>query len=180
MYPLAHILRLATALAILSALAAAATPTVAAQEEITFRIAKFDCEADPGDVNLLEGPRPEDCSPIAGVSFEVTDENGDSLGSCTTGDDGMCRLEVPNAATVTVTEDESTGTAGFSPRENPITTQAVTEFAGAIFVNLPDPKELPDTGVGTAAPADQTPVWIALGCGIVCSLAAIAVRRRAA
>ena len=36
-----------------------------------------------------------------------------------------------------VTEDIGTIPAAYAPRENPIATEVRTEFAGALFVNLP-------------------------------------------
>jgi hypothetical protein len=115
----------------------------------------------------------------------------------------MCIVSVPNEATVVVTEDVSTVTEGYAPRENPITTQAVTEFAGAVFVNIlqapPDDGDdngdtddgtddgtgddsvtLPDTGSGTAAGhGTLIPGYGALML-IAAAAGAVALRRRLA
>lgn len=130
---------------------------VAAQapETIDFRIVKVNCEEDPGsDIPISEGGVPEGCEVAEGVRFTVSDTAGNEIASCTTDAEGRCTVQAPNEADVVVEEDESTGESGFSPLENPIETTAVTEFAGAEFINVRDaPKpapELPDTGVGAA------------------------------
>jgi hypothetical protein len=151
---------------------------VFAQEEITFRIAKFTCADDPGNVSLAAGNIPDDCDPTAGVAFEVTGEDGSVIGSCTTDATGLCSLSVPNEATVTVTEDETTGPMGFAPRENPITTQAVTEFAGALFINLPVVNGLPDTGAGGTGPVSDSLLVGALMATVLCGSLAVVIRRR--
>jgi hypothetical protein len=98
--------------------------------QIDFRILKLDCAEDPGQVP--DGVTPEGCTPVEGVSFTIDVEDGDTL-SCTTNDEGRCQVQVPSEANVIVTEDESTGTEGYTPRENPIETQAVTEFAVTVL-----------------------------------------------
>lgn len=110
-------------------------------------------------------------------------EDGTFTGSCTTDDTGLCSLMVPNEATVTVTEDTTTAPAGTVPRENPITTQAVTEFAGALFINLPadEPTELPDTGAGVGADESSTAlITSTLVATMLTGSAAVLIRRRAA
>jgi hypothetical protein len=151
---------------------------VSAQQEITFRISKYTCSQDPGNVSTAAGNIPDYCTSTAGVAFTVTGEDGSVIGSCTTDDTGLCSLSVPNEATVTVTEDETTGPAGYAPRENPITTQAVTEFAGALFINLPVTTELPDTGAGVMAPAADAALVGAIVTTVLCGALALAVRRR--
>ncbi|MBA2277379.1 MAG: hypothetical protein H0W06_06405 [Chloroflexia bacterium] len=173
-----HALRRSALLAVFLTFGATLTPAVVAQEEIDFRILKLDCTSEPADDVPLTEQVPDACEPAEGASFAIEDEAGNALGSCTTDADGRCMVSVPNEATVTVTEDEPTGTDGFAPRENPITTQAVTEFAGAVFVNLPEPPALPDTGTGTAATTERPPVWAALLCGITCALLAFKLRKR--
>lgn len=148
----AKFLRLAAMLAMLVGLGTVIAPGAAAQTEINFDVAKFNCERDPemaGDAISIPGAIvPDYCTPVSGVAFEVALENGDVLGSCTTDERGICSLSVPIEATVVVTEDVTTGTAGYAPVENPITTRAVTEFAHAMFINVPETTglpELPDT-----------------------------------
>ena len=94
-------------------------------------------------------------------------------------------MQVPSESMVTVTEDESTGSEGYTPRENPIETQAVTEFAGAIFVNVldetpaPQPTEAPTTGLpDTGSGRDQSvtgPSWSAAAVAMLLALSAAAV-----
>ncbi len=128
--------------------------TAAAQpEEIDFRIFKVNCEEDPGDdIPPIVEQIPEGCEAAEGVSFTVSDTEGNEIASCTTDEGGLCIVQVPNEAEVVVEEDETTGEPGYSPLENPIETTAVTEFAGAQFINVRDdvPK-LPDTGTGDGA-----------------------------
>lgn len=152
--------------------------SVSAQQEITFRIAKFTCSQDPGRVSLAAGNIPDYCTPESGVAFEVTGEDGSVIGSCTTDATGLCSLSVPNEATVTVTEDETTGPVGYAPRENPITTQAVTEFAGALFINLPVGNGLPDTGAGPTAPASDALLIGTVMATVLCGSLAFLIRRR--
>jgi len=151
--------------------------SASAQQEITFRIGKFTCSQDPGRVSLAAGNIPDDCTPTSGVTFTVTAQDGSTIGSCTTDGTGICSLPVPNEATVTVTEDETTGPVGYAPRENPITTQAVTEFAGALFINLPAVDGLPDTGSGVTSPTGTSPLVGLLLAAAVCGGLAVASRR---
>lgn len=181
--------RLILLLSSLLLVASYASPAVSAQdvpEEITFRISKYTCARDPGNVSTAAGNIPDYCEPTAGVSFTVESEDGAFTGSCTTDDSGLCSLMVPNEATVTVTEDTTTAPAGTVPRENPITTQAVTEFAGALFINLPapgddEPTELPDTGAGVTVAESSTALIVsALAATMLSGSAAVLIRRRAA
>ena len=156
---------------------------VAAQETISLAIAKFTCPTDPGRVSLPAGNIPAECDPVAGVVFTAAAADGTDLGSCTTNADGLCRLDVPSGADVVVTEDVSTGPAGYRPRENPVRTRAVTEFANALFINLPEVTAPPTTGTGVAAPvAPMTgPAAIATGLvGLVVVIGAARPRRRTA
>lgn len=152
-----RILLLIVALALAVGALATFQLTVAAQpQEIDFRIFKVNCEEDPGDdIPPIIEQIPEGCEVAAGVDFTVSDTDGNEIASCTTDDGGLCIVQVPNEAEVVVEEDESTGEEGFSPLENPIETTAVTEFAGAQFINVRDPQEpapeLPDTGSGDGA-----------------------------
>jgi hypothetical protein len=163
-------------IAVLAILALATNASAGAVQEppdITFRILKLDCEEDPGQVP--DGLTPEGCTPAEGVDFTIEVEGEEEALTCTTDAEGRCQVQVPSEANVTVTEDETTATEGFTPRENPIETQAVTEFAGAIFVNVADdeppatetpPTDLPDTGAGTTASSP--------GAGAMGALAAVA------
>ena len=180
-------------------------PTVAPPTDITFRINKYTCDQDPGNISPNADNIPDYCTPTAGVMFQVTAEDGTSIGSCTTDDTGLCSLQAPNEATVIVTEDTTTAPAGTVPRENPITAQVVTEFAGAVFVNLPAPTEVTPTPVApepTAVPAEPTVtpapptglpstgsgpentasgnglMMAALGTTLLCGSIAVVIRRR--
>lgn len=159
------------------------TAPIAAQEEINFDIAKFDCERDPmeagDDISLPGAITPDYCTPVSGVAFEVALENGDVIGSCTTDESGICSLSVPFEATVVVTEDVTTGTAGYAPVENPITTQAVTEFAHAMFINVPETTELPDTGVGSTASSSGSAFGGFMLAMFVCAALGLGIRRHA-
>jgi hypothetical protein len=176
--------RLAFLLTALLVVASFAAPMASAQDapaEITFRINKYTCDRDPGDVSPIADNIPDYCSPTAGVAFEVALEDGTVVGSCTTDASGLCSLQAPNEATVIVTEDTASSPAGTVPRENPITTQVVTEFAGAVFINLPETTELPDTGSGPSENASGTGLFAAaLGGSLLCGATAIMVRRRRA
>jgi len=153
---------------LLSSMAVGVASAQEAPAEISFTIASFSCDADPGQVSLAAGNIPDSCTPDAGAVAEVTLEDGTAVGTCTTDGTGLCTLQAPNEATVVVTLDESSVVTGNSPRENPITTQVVTEFAGALFINLPaapapgetpvPPTELPDTGSGVVRESSR--FWI--------------------
>ncbi len=163
----------------LLALWSGGVPRAGAQTQmIDLTIAKFNCQTDPGQISLAKGNIPADCASGANVTFNVTlTSDGSSLGSCTTNANGICKVSVPNEANVTVTEDTSTGPTGYAPRDNPIQTQAVTEFASAVFVNLPT--TLPTTGAGTAS-TSLSPLGtgaLLLGAAALL-LAALGVRRR--
>ena len=171
------------------------TGAPSAPEQIEFRISKYTCDTDPGDVSVAAGNIPDDCIPTSGVAFAVTAADGSAVGSCTTDDSGLCIVKVPNEAIVTVTEDTTTSPAGTAPRENPITTQAVTEFAGALFINLPTggetptqvpveptaPVELPNTGAGTTSTTPDSGVgmvFLAVTAAAACGAVGMAVRRQ--
>ena len=163
---------------------AALAPPAAAQDApatITFRISKYSCPTDPGRVSPAVGNIPEECDPVGGVTFTVALEDGTVVGTCTTDATGLCQLQAPNEATVVVTEDVSTVPAGYRPRENPITTRVVTEFAGALFINLPQVTTPPKTGVGFApvAAVSGAAGAVALGAsGLAILAAATASGRR--
>lgn len=166
-----------------------------APEEIDFRINKIDCPSDPGQVSPAAGNfPPEGCTAASGVSFTVALEDGTEVATCTTDDSGMCIVSAPNEATVVVTEDVSTATDGYAPRENPITTQVVTEFAGAVFVNvLETPADtgddggtgtdggsatLPDTGTGAATGVGSSIPLYGMLAFLAMAAGAVALRRR--
>ena len=173
-------LRLVLPLVIALAAIAIFMPVASAGEEppdITFRIVKFDCDEDPGE--FPDGTIPEGCAPVEGVAFEILVEGETEPLTCTTDADGRCQVEVPSEAMVTVTEDESTGTDGYAPLQNPIETQAVTEFAGARFINVPvdepSPTEppttdLPDTGAGQPV---QDPVGLLAVIAVLLAVAGV-------
>ena len=126
-----------------------------APTEIDFTVASFTCASDPGQVSVVADNIPDSCTPDAGAVISVALQDGTAVGSCTTDASGICKLQAPNEATVVVTLDTASIAGGATPRENPITTQVVTEFAGALFINLSAapaptavPSELPDTGAG--------------------------------
>jgi hypothetical protein len=112
---------------------------IAASEpaELDFRIAAFNCPEDPGNVSLAAGNIPGTCDPAEGAAFTVTDANGTLLAECTAEANGLCIVQLPMDIAVTVTEDEATISGNFVPRQNPIQTEVRTEFAGALFINLP-------------------------------------------
>lgn len=126
---------------------------------LDFRIDAFACPADPGDVGLAAGNIPATCAPTAGVAFSVAGTDGAKLAVCTTNADGFCVVRLPDGTAVTVTEDVATLPAGYAPRENPIATEVRTEFAGALFINLPvaPPPTVP-APTATAVPPTLEPV----------------------
>jgi hypothetical protein len=175
-------------IAMLAILALATNASAGLSQEppdITFRILKLDCDTDPGQIP--DGVTPEGCTPAEGVDFTIEVEGEEEALTCTTDAEGRCQVEVPSESTVTVTEDEDTGTEGYTPRENPIETQAVTEFAGAIFVNVADneppaeetPTDLPDTGAGPAnASTGLGPIAAIAMVATALALGATVIRRR--
>ncbi len=167
-HAIARTVRLDRILLLIVALALAAgglsmfqLPAVAQGEEIDFRILKVNCEEDPGDdIPPISEQIPDGCEAAEGVDFTVSDTDGNEIASCTTDDGGLCIVQVPDGAEVVVEEDITTGDPDFSPLENPITTTAVTEFAGAQFINVRNPEkpveELPETGTGDGAMVHST------------------------
>ena len=161
--------------------------TTSAQDvptEIDFTIASFTCTSDPGQVSMAAGNIPDSCTPDVGAVASVALEDGTAVGSCTTDASGICKLPAPNEATVVVTLDTTTIGGGAAPRENPITTQVVTEFAGALFINLPAapaptqvPNQLPDTGAGPASGSSQLWLYGATIVTLVSAAAALGIRR---
>lgn len=151
-----------------STLAVGAASAQDAPAEISFTVASYSCDSDPGQVSLAAGNIPDSCTPDAGAVAEVALQDGTAVGTCTTDASGLCTLQAPNEATVVVTLDESTVASGNTPRENPITTQVITEFASALFINVPaapapvetpvPPTNLPDTGSGVVQESSR--FWV--------------------
>ena len=114
-----------------------------------FPVTVFDCEEDPGTIGQAEVP--EGCVGAEGVAIVVADSEGNQLGTCVTGDGGMCivDIDVPDDGAVVVEEDVATISAGYAPRENPVEVQIVNEFSEAKIVNLRDAETLPETGSGS-------------------------------
>jgi hypothetical protein len=135
------------------ALAALAPLSARAGEPAPFPlpITKFNCETDPGVIP--QAVIPDGCVTVPGVAMTVTDSEDNVLGSCITDADGDCivNVDIPDDATVFVEEDVSTGTAGYTPRENPVEVEIVNEFSEAKLVNIKDVSDLPDTGAGPIA-----------------------------
>jgi hypothetical protein len=179
-YPIASpvLFALAALAMTLSALALSQLAASAQGEMIDFRVAKYTCQSDPGNISPAADNAPEDCDLTTGVSFTIEAEGLDAPLTCTTDGTGICIVQVPNEANVTVTEDTSTAPDGYAPRQNPIETQAVTEFAGAVFVNLPI--ELPDTGTGVTPSGTATSSATALAVLAVILLLTGAMIRRPA
>lgn len=117
------------------ALFTATAASAAAQLE--FRVIKVACPGLPSFEPSTGRGIPPECTPAAGVSFTIQDTAGTILATCTTNEQGICVVSLPEGITVVVTEDVSTAPPGTVPLRNPITTQVLTEFAGAGFVNLP-------------------------------------------
>lgn len=154
-------------------------PSVAAQNsEIPFRIYAFACESDPGNVSVPAGNIPETCDPVEGVTYNVATADGTTIGSCTTDASGMCSLQAPNEEDVTVTDDASTRPTGYAPRENPISTTAVTEFAGTEFYYLPETTDLPDTGIGLAPSTTDYTLVSVTAAAVLCGSTALLIRHR--
>ena len=154
--------RLLLAVGVLLALFTTIVAGAGAANNIDFRIAKYNCTSDPGQISLAKGVVPDNCTPGAGVNFTVKDTGGTTLASCTTDNNGLCVVSLPEGATVVVAEDPTTAKAGYVPRENPISTQVLTEFASAVFVNLPAAQLAPQTGQAvTTAHSSELPLLIA-------------------
>jgi hypothetical protein len=115
-----------------------------------FPVTVFDCEADPGTIGQAEVP--DGCVGAEGVAIAVSGSDGNELGTCVTGEGGMCiiDIDVPDDGVVVVEEDVSTISAGYTPRENPVEVQVVNEFSEAKIVNLGDTETLPETGSGSS------------------------------
>ncbi|HET7036368.1 MAG TPA: hypothetical protein VFI42_11865 [Thermomicrobiaceae bacterium] len=167
---------LAAALVLFMALAAQA-----AAANIDFRVAAFNCMSDPGPLSLAKGAIPSDCTPATGVAFTVSDTSGAPLANCTTNASGLCILSLTEGSTVVVAEDPATAPEGFVPRENPISTPVETEFASAVFVNLPAAQIAPQTGRPLAAAESPSALPLALGAfGLVLLGLGLGAQRRRA
>ena len=126
------------------------TVTSAGQDPLfPFPVTVFDCENDPGTIGQAE--MPDGCVGAEGVDIAVSDSAGNELGTCVTGEGGMCTIDidVPDDGLVIVEEDVSTISSGYTPRENPVEVQVVNEFSEAKFVKLRDTETLPNTGSGS-------------------------------
>lgn len=151
-------------LALVITLLSATARSAAAQLE--FRVIKVACPGVPSFEPSTGRGIPPECTPAAGVSFTIQDTTGTVLATCTTNAQGLCVVTLPEGITVVVTEDVSTAPPGTVPLRNPITTQVLTEFAGAGFVNLPR-SVAPATGRPWQGPGGIALVVTALGGGLV-------------
>lgn len=182
-HPLSIVRLFALVCVVVASLALGAASAQDAPAEISFTVASFSCDADPGQVSLAAGNIPDSCTPDVGAVANVTLEDGTAVGTCTTDVGGICKLQAPNEATVVVTLDESSVASGNTPRENPITTQVVTEFASALFINVPaapappetpePPTGLPDTGSGVVEESSR--FWVFAASFVVIGSATAAV-----
>ncbi|MCC6703425.1 MAG: DUF11 domain-containing protein, partial [Thermomicrobiales bacterium] len=111
-------------------------------------VVKLDCQVDPGAVDLdrlASDPAyaPEGCERVEGVAFTATANGEPIAGSFITGADGTVRIPAVTGDELVITEDVTTATPGYLPRENPITIDPVPGTGGvAAFVNLPQDGEL--------------------------------------
>lgn len=113
------------------------------------------CDIDPGVTSPAQGNfPPETCGLTPGAFLTIESTDGTYFETCSTDDEGLCIASAPNEAELVITLDESTIPPAYAPRENPITTLAVTEFAGAVFVNLPiaEPTEIAEVPEPAATP----------------------------
>lgn len=146
-----------------------------AAAQVEFRVIKVACPGLPSFEPSTGRGIPPECTPAGGVSFTIRDTAGTILATCTTNEQGICVVSLPEGITVVVTEDVSTAPPGTVPLRNPITTEVLTEFAGAGFVNLPR-SIAPSTGRPRQGPcAIALVVVAALGGGL--ALAGWSLRR---
>jgi len=154
---------LAVALVVIALFTATAASAAA---QLEFRVIKVACPGLPSFEPSTGRGIPPECTPAGGVSFTIRDTAGTILATCTTNEQGICVVSLPEGITVVVTEDVSTAPPGTVPLRNPITTQVLTEFAGAGFVNLPR-SIAPSTGRPRQGPgAIALVVVAALGGGL--------------
>ena len=145
-----------------------------AAAQLEFRVIKAACSGMPSFEPSTGRGIPPECTPAGGVSFTIRDTAGAILATCTTNEQGICIVTLPEGITVVVTEEVSTAPPGTVPLRNPITTQVLTEFAGAGFVNLPR-SIAPSTGRPRQGPGGIALVVAALGGGL--ALAGWGLRR---
>lgn len=159
-----------------------------------FDIRVYVCSRDPGEVSYWMGGDPDGCQRMDGVTVSASTRDGESLGSCTTGEDrqggGECSVVVRDTDRVVVTEDVATLPPGYRPRENPTVTAVYGEWYATVFVNIPTDEEavdrvpegpirpatLPNTGAG---PAPDTANAAPLVAAIIALVAALALGRAA-
>lgn len=181
------------AIAALGSLGFAWSPPAQAQEEPAeheFVIRVYLCERVPVSVGIAMASDPDGCVRLDGVEIQVAALDGQPIATCTTGQIrptwGDCVVLAPYDTQVVVTQDSTTLPAGYQPRQNPIVTRNYTEYASAIFVNLPvvetnatpvPPITLPNTGTGPSPklPLPQAIVMVAL---LAATTLAIAAGRR--
>jgi hypothetical protein len=125
--------------------------------EVDVPVFKLNCASDPGDVSvddILSDELPGGCELVGGVEFDAT-ANGidieDPNEPFITGDDGGFVITVESGEDLVITEDETTATAGYAPRENPVTLDDVAEGDGVVFVNLATSGEFELTKAGASA-----------------------------
>lgn len=150
----------------------AATASEEAQPDtIGLGIRKFNCPSAAAATVLEAGEAT--CDPGARVTFEVATADGDSLGTCTTeisvvrtAEVAICYVvDVPFETPLVITEDVSTGPAGFVPLSNPQTMTIqrpapdAQDFAPIVtFVNVPAETGSGDNNGGEGGPVVVDPV----------------------
>ena len=153
---------LAVALVVIALFTATAA---SAATQLEFRVIEVACPGLPSFEPSTGRGIPPECTPAGGVSFTIRDTTGTILATCTTDERGICLVTLPEGITVVMTEDVSTAPPGTVPLRNPFTTQVLTEFAGAGFVNLPRSTG-PSTGRPRQGPGGIALVVAALGGGL--------------
>ncbi|MEZ4496765.1 MAG: SpaA isopeptide-forming pilin-related protein [Thermomicrobiales bacterium] len=132
-------------------------------------VVKFNCLVDPGELNLVRiaidpSYAPDGCERVEGVNFTAT-VNGTPLGETfTTDENGRVRIPARTGDTVVITEDISSATEGYLPRENPITIDPVPVTGGvAAFVNLVQDGELQLIKIYCKSDKPYAPVFEVVG-----------------
>ena len=101
--------------------------------DVAMTVAFYDCATDPLDVAPADSPN---CTAAEGVVAEIS-VDGTDAGVVASNASGVADVSAPDGANVTITEDEATIAAGYSPYGSGVVSFTAASGLSFTFVHLP-------------------------------------------
>ena len=117
-------------------LAGTHTPTSAQDSALGLPVYSIACDTFVQMANTAKGEGiPATCRALAGVTFSAADRENSPLATCTTGDNGMCKLDIPLNGLHIITQSKAGIPDGYAPLTRVQRQFTYTEFAEVHFEN---------------------------------------------